>query len=79
MPDQEFERLYDFLRRRPDGKDRSPVFGYLQAAARRAATIHELSPAEYEAILRRLAKSAKRFGTHVGSTNYFERALRDFT
>jgi hypothetical protein len=73
--DEEFERIYRQLRRRPDGVDRNPVFGCIQRAARVYMSLADVSQAEYEAVMNRLSKSARTFHTHVGSTNYFENAL----
>ncbi len=74
--DEEFERIYRQLRRRPDGTDKNPMFGYIQRAARVYMSLTDVSRAEYEAVMNRLSKSARTFHTHVGSTNYFEFALR---
>ncbi|QSQ20526.1 hypothetical protein JY651_35565 [Pyxidicoccus parkwayensis] len=74
--DQEFERLYRHLLRRPDGTDRNPLFSYLQGAARLYMSLRDVSQAEFEAVIDRLQKSAKHFQTHVGSINYFQEVLR---
>lgn len=74
--DQEFERLYRHLLRRPDGTDRNPLFSYLQGAARLYMSLRDVSQAEFEAVVERLHLSAKHFQTHVGSINYFQEVLR---
>lgn len=68
--DQEMERLYSFLRRRPDGTDKNPLFSYLQAAARLYMSLHDVSRAEFEAVVQRLSRSARRFSAGAASTNY---------
>ena len=74
--DQEFERLYRHLLRRPDGTDRNPLFSYLQGAARLYMSLRDVSQAEFEAVVGRLHQSAKHHSTHVGSINYFQDVLR---
>jgi hypothetical protein len=74
--DEEFERLYRQLRRRPDGTDANPLFSYLQRAAQLYLSLRDTSRAEYEAVMDRLSKSARTFHTHTGSTNYWTHALR---
>ncbi|MFP2930451.1 hypothetical protein ACLESO_35685 [Pyxidicoccus sp. 3LG] len=74
--DQEFERLYRHLLRRPDGTDRNPLFSYLQGAARLYMSLRDVSQAEFEAVVERLHQSAKHHQTHVGSINYFQDVLR---
>lgn len=70
--DVEFERLYALLRRRPDGRDVNPIFSYLQAAARLYMSLRDVSEMEFEAVARRLTRSARTFA--MGSTNYYELA-----
>lgn len=74
--DEEFERLYRHLRRRPDGADANPMFGCLQNSVRLYLSLKDVSRAEFEAVVERLHKSARTFRTHGGSTNYFANALR---
>ncbi|MCK8503580.1 MULTISPECIES: hypothetical protein [Myxococcus] len=74
--DQEFERLYRHLARRPDGTDRNPLFSYLQGAARLYMSLRDVSQAEFEAVVLRLHQSARHHQTHVGSINYFQDVLR---
>lgn len=68
--DEEFERLYRQLRRRPDGTDSNPLFSYLQAAARLYMSLRDVSKEEFEAVAQRLSVSARHFATGPSSTNY---------
>ena len=74
--DQEFERLYRHLLRRPDGTDRNPLFSHLQGAVRLYMSLRDVSQAEFEAVIHRLHQSARHFSTHTGSINYFQEVLR---
>jgi len=74
--DEEFERLYSQLRRRPDGRDSNPLFGWLRRAAQLAVLVRPTSEAEFEAVTRRLARSARTLREQVTSTNYWQVALR---
>ncbi|WIG94823.1 hypothetical protein [Myxococcus sp. SDU36] len=74
--DQEFERLYRHLQRRPDGTDRNPLFSHLQGAVRLYMSLRDVSQAEFEAVVHRLHQSARHFQTHTGSINYFQEVLR---
>ena len=67
--DEEVARLYNLLRRRPDGSDPNPLFSYLQAAVRLYLSLRDGSPAEFEAVLNRLTRSAKRFSENAASTH----------
>lgn len=69
--DLELERLYRQLRRRPEGWDPNPLFGYLQATARLYMSIRNVSQAEFEAVVGRLARSAGRYVDGPTSTNYY--------
>jgi hypothetical protein len=73
--DEEFERLYRHLRRRPDGSDANPIFDALQNSARMYMSLRDVSRAEFEAVMDRLSRSARTFRTHVASTSYFNNAL----
>jgi hypothetical protein len=73
--DAEFERLYRTLRRNPDGEDTHPLFSYLQGAARLYLSLRDVSRAEYESMTHRLSKLARRFCSHVGSTNYQRKVI----
>lgn len=70
--DAEIERLYTHLRRRPDGHDPNPLFSYMQAAARLYMSAFDVSQAEFDAVCRRLSKSAGRFGLGPTSAHYCE-------
>lgn len=74
--DDEFERLYRQLRRRPDGTDPHPLFAYLQGAVRLYMSLRDVSQAEFEALVNRLSQSAKWHSSHVGSTNYYREVLQ---
>ena len=74
--DGEFERLYNLLRRRPDGLDFNPLFSYLQGTVRLYMSLRDVSQAEFEAVASRLAKSAKTFSEGPTSMNYFNLALK---
>lgn len=73
--DAEFERLYRLLRRNPDGEDAHPLFSYLRAAARLYMSLRSVSRGEYEALTYRLARMARRFRSHEGSTNYHRKVV----
>jgi len=70
--DQEIERLYSLLRRRPAGKDKNPLFSYIQAAVRVYMSLFDVSPSEFDAVIRRLSQSAGHFAIGPTSTNYFQ-------
>lgn len=74
-PDREFERLYRHLRRRPDGRHERRLFSYLQAAARLFMSLRDVSRAEFEAVARRLERSARTFAIGSLSRNYHRFAL----
>lgn len=74
--DEEFEKLYSELRRRPDSRYQSPLYRYLQAVLRTLLLLRPTSESEFEAVLRRLARSARTFGGGATSTHYFDNALR---
>jgi hypothetical protein len=74
--DEEFEKLYTELRRRPDSRYQSPLYRYLQAVLRTLLLLRPTSESEFEAVLRRLARSARTFGGGATSTHYFDNALR---
>lgn len=74
--DEEFERLFRQLRRRPDGTDVHPLFSYLQGATRLYMSLRDVSQAEFEAVVNRLSQSAKWHATHTGSTNYHREVLQ---
>jgi len=70
--DVEFEKLYTQLRRRPDGRDPNPLFSYIQAAARLYMSIRDVSQAEFEGVVSRLARSARAHSMGPTSRNYYE-------
>jgi hypothetical protein len=70
--DEEFEKLYLHLRRRPDDQHADPLFSYMQAGARLYMSLVDVSRAEFEAIAQRLTRSARHFRTDAASRNYFE-------
>jgi len=76
--DVEFERLYNLLRRRPDGSDFNPLFSYLQGIVRLYMSLRDVSQAEFEAVASRLARSAKTFSEGPTSKNYHDLALKKF-
>jgi len=63
-------RIYNLLRRRPDGTDDNPLFSYLQGAARLYMSLFDVSQAEFEAVFNRLTRSAKGYMEDAASTNY---------
>ncbi len=73
--EEQIERLYRLLRRRPDGDYPSPAISYLQAAARLYMSLRDVSKAEFEAVADRLHRSARHHATHTGSTNYHREVL----
>jgi hypothetical protein len=75
--DEEFERLYNLLRRRPDGRDYNPLFSYLQGSVRLYMSLRDVSQAEFEAVVSRLARSAKTFSQGPTSMNYYHFALEE--
>jgi hypothetical protein len=74
--DQEFQRLYRRLWKRPESSDSNPLFSYLQGAVRLYMSLRDTSRAEFEAIAARLAKSAKTFSMGDTSRNYFNSIMR---
>jgi hypothetical protein len=75
--DQETERIFASLRRRPDS-DGGRLHAYLRAAARLYLSAHDVSQAEYEAVMNRLAKSARTFSAPPLSRNYLWTLKRTF-
>ena len=68
--DFQFELAYNELRRSPDGPGRSALFPWLNVAARLYMSLVDTSRAEYDAVLRRLAKSARTWSKGPGSRDY---------
>lgn len=75
VTDKEFERLYDLLRRRPDGADSEPLFEHLRAAVCLYMSLRDVSRLEFEGVARRLAQSARTFSDGYSSRNYWQHAL----
>lgn len=73
--DEEFERLFSELRRRPDGRYQSPLYLYCQAVLRALLLLRPTSESEFDAVLRRLARSARTFSEGATSTHYFDNVL----
>lgn len=73
--DEEFAQLYGDLRLRPDGRSDHPLHSHLRGAIRMYMSLRDVSRAEYEAVLRRLVRSAHTFAMGPTSMNYLERAL----
>jgi hypothetical protein len=67
--DDELERLYRQVRRRPDGQDKNLLSSYIQAAAFVYASLVDTSRAEFEAVLNRLSRSASHFRTGPTTTS----------
>jgi len=76
--DEEFERIYGDLRRRPDGRNTDPLFLHVQAAIRLYLSLRNVSRFEYEAVLRRLQRSARFWSSGPTSTGYHDRVLVPF-
>jgi hypothetical protein len=70
--DMEFHRLYRHLKSRPDGQDDNPLFSYIQAAFRLYMSLRDVGRFEFEAVARRLARSAKTFSISNASKNYYD-------
>lgn len=75
VTDQEFERLYTLLRKRPAGEDANPLFAHLQGAVALWMSVHPVSKAEFEAVMQRLARSARHFSGGHSSTRYLDTLL----
>lgn len=75
--DQDLERIFATLKRRPDGPAHG-LHSYLRATARLYMSVHDVSQAEYEAVMGRLAKSARTFGAAPISRNYVETLRETF-
>lgn len=77
--DQDLERVYGELRRRPDGRmhdDTSRLHACIRSAVRRYMTEHPICQPVYEAVFARLARSARTFAEPPISRNYVS-SLRD--
>ncbi len=67
--DQEMEQIFAELRRRPDTAG-GPLRSYLRATAQLYVSLRDVSAAQYEAVMARLAKSARTFSEVPISRNY---------
>jgi hypothetical protein len=70
ITDNEFERIYSALRRRPDGKSDSIMHDIAYQAAAFILGLEVISRHEFEAIFSRLARSARTFTLGHSSRNY---------
>ena len=70
ITDNEFERIYSALRRRPDGKSDSVMHDIAYQAAAFMLGLEVISQHEFEAIFSRLARSARTFTLGHSSRNY---------
>ncbi len=68
--DLEFNRVFRKLKRRPNDTDGNPIFSLVQAACRLYMSLKDVSRAEFEGVISRLAKSAKTFSSGPSSINY---------
>jgi hypothetical protein len=68
--DQEMEEIYSALRRRPDGRSLGPVHDFLRQVAALLLGRHELSQAEFEAIIGQLERSVRKWALRPVSRNY---------
>jgi hypothetical protein len=75
--DQEMERIFSLLKRRPDSLD-GPLHAYVRNAAQVFMALRDVSQAEYEAVLGRLAKSARTFAFPPISRNYLHTLRQTF-
>jgi hypothetical protein len=77
--DGEFEEVFNFMRRRPDGKSLNELHALLWQAAAGLAGIWPVSALEYEAIFARLTRSARTFRTGEVSRNYIMTLRQTFS
>lgn len=78
ISDDEFERTYRAVKRHPDERTKDILFSYIRAAVRLYMSLRDVSPAELEAVLRRLARSARTFRMGPSTVNYYQYALTSF-
>jgi hypothetical protein len=76
--DEEFADLYRRLWKRPDDSGGDLLGSYVRAGARLYMSLRDVSRAEFEAVVKRLAKSARTFAIGYTSTNYYEHVGRQF-
>lgn len=77
LRDDDALKLFSEMRRRPDGKFQSPLYVYFRAALRLLLLARPTSEREYDAVLRRLERSARTFRTDGASTWYQDKVLVD--
>jgi len=77
LRDDDAMKLFSEMRRRPDGKFQSPLYVYFRAALRLLLLARPTSEREYDAVLRRLERSARTFRTDGASTWYQDKVLVD--
>jgi hypothetical protein len=71
--DREVQRIYRRLRDRPEGSDRAPLFGHLQAVLRLFMALHPVPRKTYESLLDQLVTGVRRTAHGKDSTLYIER------
>jgi hypothetical protein len=76
--DQEMEDTYSMLRRRPDGRSLGIVHDFLWQVAALLLDARVLSPAEFEALLGALERSARKWALRPVSRNYVAYLHRTF-
>jgi hypothetical protein len=76
--DQEFEEIYSALRRRPDGRSLGVTHDGVWQIVALLLGSHELSQAEFEALLSALERSARGWGSRPVSRNYVDFLRRTF-
>jgi len=79
ITDDEIERIYDIIRRRPDGRSVGVMHDVVYQAAAFILGIRSLSQLEFEAIFRQLARSARGWKEEPGSRNYIEFLRNSFS
>jgi len=72
ITDDEFERIYSAIRRRPDGRSIGVMHDVVYQAAAFILGIRSLSHLEFEAVFRQLAKSVRGWKQGSVSRNYVE-------
>jgi hypothetical protein len=75
--DEEFAELYRRLWKRPDETGGDLLGSYVRAGARLYMSLRDVSRAEFEAVAKRLARSARTFAMGYTSTNYYEYVGRE--
>lgn len=73
--DAEWQYAFGETARRPDSRDGAPLLEWTRAVGRLLVSVRETSAAEFEAIFRRLERSARTFRMGPTSTNYVDNAL----